>query len=313
MSTSTVESRFREAVRNSEATAVPMNGPGGVVFSDTPCIGTDGLGSCSVILIVSPYAAIMGHISPRPNGSNPSDPNAGDDHVRSFMDQVTHYYQQSRQSFPAGSSSWVVCAVFGGAVALPDQQRIMEKGLRDIRLPVDSSQTYLVPFTTDNPDRGSVFVDGRGDIIRVYVEDRLVRTMARSQPPLAIAGSSAATASQSYTTDVAPYTNTPSASIATTLSSAAMGQSSSSGTAATQSSYSVPTTVQPSSANTDIQGTGYWYFNTQVNKYCYYMNQQVTWSQVVPPLNQWVKQFSGWNGDTSKQYMRWNGVQAEYR
>lgn len=303
MSTSAVESRFRQAVRNSQATAVPMNGLGGVVFSDIPCIGTDRLGSCSVILIVSPYAAIMGHISPRPHGSNPSDPNAGDNHVRSFMNQVTLYYHQSRQSFPTGSSSWVVCAVFGGAVALPDQQRIMEQGLRDIGLPVDTNQTYLVPFTTDNPDRGSVFVDGREGIIRVYVEDRVVRTMTRGQPPLAIAGSSTATASQSYTTNVTPYTTTPSASIATTSSSTA-----------TQPSYGVQTTVQPSSnTNTDTQGAGYWYFNPQENKYCYYMNQQVTWSQATPPLNQWVKHFSGWNGDTSKQYMRWNGVQAEYR
>jgi hypothetical protein len=59
-------SRFRQAVEDDECKEVAMNDYEWVKFSETPCIGTDGLGACSVVLIVSRLAAIMGHISPRP-------------------------------------------------------------------------------------------------------------------------------------------------------------------------------------------------------------------------------------------------------
>ncbi|KAF1948316.1 hypothetical protein CC80DRAFT_317666 [Byssothecium circinans] len=143
MSASTSQpSRFRQAVEGVLATAVPMNGLNCVVFSQTPCIGTDGLGSCSVVLIVSPFAAILAHIPPRPDDADANDPEAGDKYVRSFMERVTTYYRQCQAHFPANSSSWVVCAVFGGAVALPNQQKIMRRALWDVGLTVDTSQTY---------------------------------------------------------------------------------------------------------------------------------------------------------------------------
>ncbi|KAF2254232.1 hypothetical protein BU26DRAFT_380474, partial [Trematosphaeria pertusa] len=133
-------------------------------------IGTDKLGSCSVILILSPLGAILGHVSPLPDG-NTSDRNAGDEHVRSFVGRITGYYRQCQDLFPANPGSWVVCAVYQGHVALPDQQRIMEMKLREVGLTPDTSRTYVVPFSDSHPDRGSVFVDGRGDTIQVYVED----------------------------------------------------------------------------------------------------------------------------------------------
>ncbi|KAF2241884.1 hypothetical protein BU26DRAFT_525004 [Trematosphaeria pertusa] len=170
MSASTSQrSRFRQAVEGGLATAVLMNGLNCLVFSQTPCIGTDRLGSCSVVLIVSPFAAILAHIPPRPDDADANDPEIGDKYVRSFMERVTTYYRQCQAYFPANSSSWVVCVVFGDAVALPDQQRIMERALRDVGLTVDTSQTYRVPFTNNHRDRGTVFADGRGHTIRVYV------------------------------------------------------------------------------------------------------------------------------------------------
>jgi hypothetical protein len=207
MSTSADKSRFRHTVDDGDAIEIPMNGLDSVIFSDKPGIGTDRLGSCSVVLIVSPSAAIMGHVSPLPDNINHDNPNAGSEHVTSFMAQVTDLYQQYQKSF-GDSSSWVVCAVYQGEIALPEQQAIMKKSLINVGLKVDASQTYIVPFSPDFPDRGSVFIDGRGDTVRVYVEDRLVHSVSRPQPsqPAAVtdAPQSSSAASQQSATGYQP-------------------------------------------------------------------------------------------------------------
>jgi hypothetical protein len=181
MTTSIDLSRFRLAVQKNQAKAVPMNSFNSTIFSQLPCIGTDQLGSCSVVLIVSPQGAILGHVAPRPDGGDTNDPYAGDNHVRSFMDRLINYYRQC-QHFLGNPNSWVICAVFGPGIALPDQQKIMEEKLRDAGLSVDTSQTYRVPYNTDHLDRGCVFVDARSGTIQVYVEDRMVRSMATTSP-----------------------------------------------------------------------------------------------------------------------------------
>jgi hypothetical protein len=176
------ESRFRAALRNGESKRTAMNGLESVEFSNTPCIGTDGLGGCSVVVIVSPFAAMLGHVSPRPIDSDPDDTDVGDKHVRTFVRRVTNRYQQFQELFPANSSCWVICAEAEGAVALPIQQKIIDRELRVLGLTVDTSQTYHVPYTPDYLDRGSIFVDGTGHTIRVYVENRLVQSIPRHQP-----------------------------------------------------------------------------------------------------------------------------------
>jgi hypothetical protein len=173
------ESRFREAVRTAQAKEVRMNAFDIAVFSQISSIGTDGLGSCSVVLIVSPHAAILGHVAPQPDNADGNDPYAGDKHVQAFMDRLTEYYVQCRNFFPNSPCSWVVCAVFGNSVALPDQQNIMEMKLRAVGLNVDTSKTYRVPTLRDHRDRGSVFVDATGSTIQVYVEDRVVQVIQK--------------------------------------------------------------------------------------------------------------------------------------
>ncbi|KNG52807.1 hypothetical protein DDE82_009086 [Stemphylium lycopersici] len=197
------ESRFREAVRTAQAKEVRMNAFDMAVFSQTSSIGTDGLGSCSVVLIVSPHAAILGHVAPQPDNADRNDPYAGDNHVRLFMDRLTEYYVQCRNFFPNSPYSWVVCAVFGNSVALPDQQNIMEMKLRAVGLNVDTSKTYRVPTLRDHRDRGSVFVDATGSTIQVYVEDRVVQVIQKV---------SASATAQSYATSSSntPLTTVPS-------------------------------------------------------------------------------------------------------
>lgn len=102
---SLIESRFRAAVRSHDVRAVPMNGFDCVIFSQTPCIGIDALGSCSVSLIISPLAAILGHVLPCLDGSNIDDPNVGDNHIRGFMDWLIALFHQYQRFFPGSPLS----------------------------------------------------------------------------------------------------------------------------------------------------------------------------------------------------------------
>ena len=60
------ESLYQSALRRGRAVPVYMNGFK-IAYNGSakPYIGTDGLGSCSVVLIASKDAIILGHVSPR--------------------------------------------------------------------------------------------------------------------------------------------------------------------------------------------------------------------------------------------------------
>jgi hypothetical protein len=75
-------------------------------------IGTAQLGSCSAVMIVSKYAAIVAHIPPHPS-SDLSDVHAGDRHCQKLMDEVAALYKEKRKYFPK-DDSWVVCAIYKG-------------------------------------------------------------------------------------------------------------------------------------------------------------------------------------------------------
>lgn len=73
-----------------------------VNHQETPAIGTRGLGSCSVAMIVSEYGAILAHISPlplRPSAAALADPHAGDNNVRGMMDRVHEVFTRHREFF----------------------------------------------------------------------------------------------------------------------------------------------------------------------------------------------------------------------
>lgn len=165
---------------------VPMGGVQFIAFSETSAIGTRGLGSCSVALIVSQHGAILAHIPPLPlklssppasaQSESASDPYVGDENVRKMMGQVKDLYNHYRsyEYFPS-SSTHVVCALYQGAVALPDHLAIMQEAFRQMALdPV--THTYDVPGNRAIPGQGTViatsFLDGR--LPSVWVEDKLV-------------------------------------------------------------------------------------------------------------------------------------------
>lgn len=136
-------------------------------------IGTANLNGCSAIMILSNFGAILGHIAPLPD-NHAGNPAAGDEHAKSKMSLLQSLYTSNQRYFPTGSDGWVVCAMFDGEVALPDQQRIFERVLTDLHLPC-SLRTYTVAATRarseESPGKGTVFISGNGNSPTVYVED----------------------------------------------------------------------------------------------------------------------------------------------
>jgi len=138
----------------------------------TTAIGTQDLRSCSVVLVVSPMAAILTHIAPR-----------GDAHVAKMMDQFAHLYQEKKDYFPSKKETWVVSGMIdiGGQSVMPleDQKRIIDTKLAAMGLGDLKDATYkfqLRPAATSPtfPGKGTVFVDGDGPRPIVYVEDKAV-------------------------------------------------------------------------------------------------------------------------------------------
>ncbi|KAF3032334.1 hypothetical protein E8E11_000483 [Didymella keratinophila] len=170
------ESLYQAAIRRQRVVQVYMNHFDiAYTGTDKPCIGTDQLGPCSVVLIASRYATILGHVAPLPPVPDPNDKDPGSNHVRKFMNAFVKLCRENKQYFPSDTASGVVCAIYDGEVALPDQQRIMHDRLSREGLSVHTSTNYVVPFTAVHPDRGSVFVDSNNsDNVKVYIEGRHV-------------------------------------------------------------------------------------------------------------------------------------------
>ena len=91
------------------------------------------------------------------------------------MHEVAQLYKAHRNSFPTGGRNWVVCAVFEGELALPDQELIIKESLTSLGL-THSSVTYKATVTNQRefPGQGTVFVDGSRHRPVVYVEDKEV-------------------------------------------------------------------------------------------------------------------------------------------
>ena len=155
------------------ATVVPMGAIMFVSFQNTSAIATEHLGSCSVVVIASAYAAILAHIPPLPNQAT-TDPNAGDIQAQSFMNQVANLYQQNISFFPSAQGV-VVCAVYNGSVALPSQRDIMSSSLQRMGIRT-TIRTYQVPTYQNFAGRGTVIAfrpSPSNPYPLIYVEDRL--------------------------------------------------------------------------------------------------------------------------------------------
>ena len=163
---------------------VAMNEVRLLLFQSTGkcCIGTSGLNGCTAVIIVSPSAAILAHIPPRPNMDMTND-EAGNQNVQARMSEVATLFHQYKSYFPPTKTTWVVSALYEGKIALPEQKAIIEKSLRQMGTRF-ANVTYVVskPGQPRRPAHGTVFVEFRGGTPLVYVEDRLInQTWGSSQ------------------------------------------------------------------------------------------------------------------------------------
>ncbi len=178
MSNPAVTGLFAQAQREGRLCAVAMNDVQFLTFNQSTisAIGTEGLSGCSVVMVTSQYGGILAHIPPRPSMTGSQDVHAGDQNVQALMNRVANLYTQWQNYFP-GADTFVVCAVYAGDVALPDQKRIIEDNISRMGLSPSSPLFYDVPTNRANPGQGTALIDsyGRaGQKPAVYVEDRLV-------------------------------------------------------------------------------------------------------------------------------------------
>ncbi|KAL2758680.1 hypothetical protein ACRALDRAFT_1061821 [Sodiomyces alcalophilus JCM 7366] len=165
------ERTFRRGL-TAGAAIVEMQEVGFVQFSQFIGIGTRDLGSCSVVVIVSHNAAILAHIAPRSN-ANPTDIHAGDINARQMMRRVQQVFHDNRDYFTT-SAGHMLCAIFAGRIALPDQLEIIRQHLYQLGLQ-PSIDHYHVP-SDGRQGRGTVMILGprharTPGYVEVYMED----------------------------------------------------------------------------------------------------------------------------------------------
>ena len=164
---------------------------GNIEFVPFPgSVGTAGLGGCSVVIIVSHYAAILAHIQPNVPGSTKL--TSGQHFVKQKMDLISDLYRQQKHFFPTGTETVVVCAILEGAIATPDLQQIIEARIEGLGLSPHLVKTYEInPKVELNEDssKGTVFVDRRGQRLLIYVEDNLVHSSHSPAPSTQLSGS----------------------------------------------------------------------------------------------------------------------------
>lgn len=109
--------------------------------------------------------------------ADPQDQHAGDQNVQALMSRVASLYTQQQQIYFPEADTFIVCAIYAGDVALPDQKRIIEGNISQMGLSHLSSVFYDVPTNRANPGQGTTLIDAKEHVGRkpaVYVEDKLV-------------------------------------------------------------------------------------------------------------------------------------------
>lgn len=147
-----------------------------VFYSDDylKAIGARGLSACSVVAVVSPHAAAVAHIGPNTLGS--LDPNSFIELAERLTRDVVTTCTANSTHFPIASKMHVVCAtVNNNVITAPEQLKAMYQGLK--ALPHSSVQWHHYEQSSeevidDETHLGTVFIDGRQGLPRVYVEDR---------------------------------------------------------------------------------------------------------------------------------------------
>ncbi|KAL8786586.1 MAG: hypothetical protein Q9195_008143 [Heterodermia aff. obscurata] len=170
---------LRRALLGNEVEMVEMNRVGELVFGKDQkwCLGTTGLGACTVIILLSTKATILAHIAPRKIPDlNPSLP-TGDENARDKLQEVTAMFIELQPYFTSAAAPGSVL-VFGvnpaGEPWLPDQKRILEEQLTKWQLPAMPIEYHSISSPPNFTGKGEVLVDARvqGKAPVVWVEDK---------------------------------------------------------------------------------------------------------------------------------------------
>lgn len=175
-------SKLDIAREDNKLQVVKMNNIGYMRFQSggKTFLGTEDLNGCTVVVIVSKDAAILGHISPRPSGQNTSEA-TGDAHVRSKMQELRTLLGQHLSDFKQGTGGIVVYAIYMGKFALTDQKKIIEDQFKSWKLPFKSvSYPVLKPEVLRPPAKGTVLIDAGGEAPVIWVEDKAVARVTAS-------------------------------------------------------------------------------------------------------------------------------------
>lgn len=136
------------------------------------------------MVIVSPAAAILTHISPRPNLDN-SNPQAGELNLRQRMREVDYLIRQHWGLFAPQNGTLVISVWYEDYITLDYHRRFVAHVLANLTLnPVDTFYSVRDPYANiNNPALGTVVVaGGGGGETRVWVEDReKIRIPSRPQ------------------------------------------------------------------------------------------------------------------------------------
>ncbi|AEO63857.1 uncharacterized protein THITE_2031178, partial [Thermothielavioides terrestris NRRL 8126] len=157
---------------------VPMSGISFVDFGEKEAIGTGGLGSCTVAMVVSVHGAILAHIPPLPSmpteAQMAANPYAGENNVHDMMTQVQNVYQFRQPWFPT-AAAYIICGTAQGQMVVPHQVAIMQGRFREIGLE-PAIHHYDINADRSRPGQGTVIVisNGPGTVPSVYVEDILI-------------------------------------------------------------------------------------------------------------------------------------------
>ncbi|KAK1811765.1 hypothetical protein LTR12_013862 [Friedmanniomyces endolithicus] len=197
----------RALFRLERARGVVTVGMNDVQFCDfrqtVKAIGTRDLKGCHVVIVVSGYGAVLGHISPRSGRQQPGEVHGGDNHIDEQMQRLKTVYEsfKARNFFPqSGSGTHTIHAMLNGEIALPDQKELIERHLMEMGLPRPTSFSYNVDLHANaNADssKGTVLLLGNSSPPTLLVEDSVVFPQARTQPVTQARQTSQATGSSS--------------------------------------------------------------------------------------------------------------------
>ncbi|GLA48756.1 hypothetical protein AnigIFM63604_004322 [Aspergillus niger] len=170
-------SLFEDALQSNEAIEVPVGAVDFVSFtSGQPIrtIGTRGLNGGSAVVLVSTKGAILANVPLFTY--NMDEPNAGLAHVWRRMIDFLNLYNKKKGFFmdPDEKRAAIVCRLSPSHTSFSQYNTIFESVLSSTLGIIAKPKVISYLFEEgghNQPDRGSVFIDGRNEPPKVYVED----------------------------------------------------------------------------------------------------------------------------------------------